>query len=97
MQRIMSHIPSPTTDESDARTKHSKRDREDKYLMTVEAAEFLRLSPRTLERMRVDGTGPRFLKAGPGLRARVLYRQSDLEAWLESFSFASTSEYDGGR
>jgi len=47
--------------------------------------------------MRVDGTGPRFLKAGPGLRARVLYRQSDLEVWLESFSYGSTSEYDGQR
>jgi len=62
------------------------------YLTTPEAAEFLRLSPKTLERMRVDGTGPTFLKAGPGLRARVLYRQSDLVEWLEAFAYGSTSE-----
>jgi hypothetical protein len=61
--------------------------------LTVEAAARLRLSPRTLERFRVSGDGPRYVKAGPGKRARVLYRQSDLDAWLKQFSFASTSEY----
>lgn len=62
------------------------------YLTTPEAAEFLRLSPKTLERMRVDGSGPTFLKAGPGLRSRVLYRKSDLVGWLEGFAYGSTSE-----
>lgn len=63
------------------------------YLTTTEAASYLRLSPRTLERLRVDGTGPKFLKAGQGVRAKVLYRPADLQAWLEGQSFASTSEY----
>ncbi|MFT5176638.1 MAG: hypothetical protein ACI8W7_004834 [Gammaproteobacteria bacterium] len=63
------------------------------FLTTGEAAHFLRLSPRTLERFRVDGTGPRYTKAGPGLRARVLYKREDLVAWLEEFQFGSTSEY----
>lgn len=62
-------------------------------LTTVEAAAFLRLSPRTLERFRVEGTGPRFLKAGAGKRARVLYDPTELEAWITGFTFASTSEY----
>lgn len=53
----------------------------------------LRLSPRTLERLRSDGTGPRYLKPGKGLRSRVLYRQADVQAWVEQMIFASTSDY----
>lgn len=53
----------------------------------------LRISRRTLERMRVEGTGPRYLKVGPGKRSRVLYRQQDVEDWLGRFHFGSTSEY----
>ena len=53
----------------------------------------LRLSRRTLERMRVEGTGPRYLKAGPGKRSRVLYREADVLSWLERYQFGSTSEY----
>lgn len=62
-------------------------------LTTVEAAAWLRISRRTLERRRLDGTGPRYLKVGPGKRSRVLYRQKDVEDWLNQFSFDSTSEY----
>ena len=63
-------------------------------LTTQEAADYLRLSPRSLERYRVEGTGPQYLKAGPGKRARVFYRIDDLDAWLEGTLFTSTSEYD---
>ena len=62
-------------------------------LTTIEVAGMLRISRRTLERMRVDGTGPRYLKVGPGKRSRVLYRQSDVETWLGRFNYGSTSEY----
>lgn len=58
------------------------------YLTQKEAAYVLRLSERTLERHRLTGTGPKFVKAG----RRVLYRVSDVEAWLNSRTFASTSE-----
>ncbi len=58
------------------------------YLTSTEAAEALRLSPRTLERHRLTGTGPKFVKAG----RRVLYRPGDIEAWAEANTFASTSE-----
>ena len=64
-------------------------------LTTAEAAHVLRLSPRTLERFRVEGTGPSYLKAGPGKRARVLYRLDDLQAWLNQSRFSSTSDYCG--
>ena len=63
------------------------------FLTTIEVAEMLRLSRRTLEGMRVAGTGPRYLKAGTGKRSRVLYREADVLAWLERFQFRSTSEY----
>lgn len=63
------------------------------YLTTIEVAEMLRISRRTLERMRVEGTGPRYLKVGPGKRSRVLYRQADVEEWLARFQYGSTSEY----
>lgn len=63
------------------------------FLLSSEAAQMLRISQRTLERMRVQGTGPRYLKAGPGKRSRVLYRHADIIAWLEQQSFGSTSEY----
>ncbi|MBU2580260.1 MAG: helix-turn-helix domain-containing protein [Alphaproteobacteria bacterium] len=74
---------------------HEKRPQkaEHRYLTTPEAAHYVRLSERTLERLRLDGTGPRYKKAGPGKRARVLYDRDDLIAWLDGSSFASTSEY----
>ena len=64
-----------------------------RLLTSVEAAAQLRISRRTLERFRVTGEGPRYLKVGPGKRARVLYRIADVDAWLASYAFGSTSEY----
>ena len=50
-------------------------------LMTQpETAEYLRVAEHTLENWRYRRTGPRFLKAG----GRVLYRRSDLDAWLDA-------------
>ena len=48
-----------------------------RYLTNDEAAEYLRLSPRTLEKQRVIGGGPRFRKFG----RRVMYAVADLDAW----------------
>jgi len=58
------------------------------FLTTDEAAVFLRLSPRTLEKQRVLGGGPRFRKFG----ARVVYARSDLRAWADSRSYGMTSD-----
>ena len=57
-------------------------------LTTRDAARVLALSPRTLERLRLSGDGPRYCK----LRRSVRYRQADLDAWLASNAVASTSE-----
>ena len=43
----------------------------------VELSRRWRLSPRTLERWRYRGTGPRYLKVG----GRVVYRLDDIEAF----------------
>ncbi|MEQ8824254.1 MAG: helix-turn-helix domain-containing protein [Filomicrobium sp.] len=64
-----------------------------RYLTNEEAAARLRISPKTLDRMRVEGTGPRFRKAGPGLRARVIYDVRDLDDWLEKYSYTAVAEY----
>ncbi|KAF0136161.1 MAG: transcriptional regulator [Methylocystaceae bacterium] len=59
-----------------------------RYLRTPEAARFLGLSGRTLEKHRTYGTGPRYSKLG----GRVVYRLEDLQAWVERGTKASTSD-----
>jgi len=59
-----------------------------RLLTQREAATLLRLSQRTLERLRVTGAGPRYVKAGRLVR----YRETDLENWIASRVVASTSE-----
>ena len=49
-----------------------------RLLTAREAAVALRLSERTLERLRVTGDGPAYSKLG----RRVLYRECDLDAWV---------------
>lgn len=49
-------------------------------LTTMEAAQYLRVSERTLIRWRNAREGPPWTKVG----RRVAYRQGDLERWLES-------------
>ena len=43
-----------------------------------EAATLLHLSERTLERLRVSGTGPKFVRLGRSIR----YRPTDIEAYI---------------
>jgi len=59
-----------------------------RYLTNDEAADYLRLSPRTLEKQRVIGGGPRFRKFG----RRVMYAVADLDTWADSRSFEATSD-----
>jgi len=58
------------------------------FLTTEEAGAFLRLSPRTLEKQRVLGGGPRFRKFG----ARVVYAAADLRAWADRHAYGMTSD-----
>ena len=57
-------------------------------LTTAEAAHHVRLSRRTLERYRVTGEGPEFLKIG----RLVFYEESSLDEWLEPKRRRSTSD-----
>jgi hypothetical protein len=64
-------------------------DHEMQPLLTQDqAAELLKLSVRTMERLRCSGGGPKFLK----IMHSVRYRQGDLEAWIASRVVGSTSE-----
>jgi len=58
------------------------------FLTNDEAAAFLRLSPRTLEKQRVLGGGPRYRKFG----ARVLYAVGDLRIWADGRAYGMTSD-----
>ena len=53
-----------------------------------EAAKLLRLSERTLERLRLQGGGPLYIKCGRSVR----YRACDLEAWISARVVSSTSD-----
>jgi predicted DNA-binding transcriptional regulator AlpA len=48
-------------------------------LTSKEVAAWIRLSDRTLQQLRVNRRGPKYTKAG----TRVLYRASDVAAWLQ--------------
>jgi predicted DNA-binding transcriptional regulator AlpA len=52
------------------------------------AADYLTLSVQRLSRLRLEGGGPKFIKAGRS----VLYRRDDLDAWLQSHIRESTSD-----
>ncbi|MBK6704097.1 MAG: helix-turn-helix domain-containing protein [Caulobacteraceae bacterium] len=60
-------------------------------LLTVEdAAARLKISKHTLNRWRVTGEGPPFVKYGPRL---VRYVESVLDEWAHKRLHGSTSEY----
>jgi len=59
-----------------------------RYLRTPEAARFLGLSGRTLEKHRTYGTGPAYRKLG----GRVVYAIDDLQTWAERGAKKSTSD-----
>jgi predicted DNA-binding transcriptional regulator AlpA len=58
-------------------------------LNTAAAAAYTGLSKSSLEKLRVYGGGPRFLK----VCRLVRYRTEDLDAWLSERVFSSTSEH----
>ena len=63
-----------------------------RLLRTKEAARFLGLSIRTLEKHRTYGTGPTYRKVG----GRVLYAVRDLEAWSAIGTRKSTRDENAG-
>jgi len=61
------------------------------YLVVEQAADHLRVSKNYLDKLRVSGKGPRFVRLG---RRKVLYRKSDLDKWVEERIYASTTQYE---
>ena len=59
-----------------------------RFLRTPEAARFLGLSGRTLEKHRTYGTGPTYRKIG----GRVVYALPDLQSWADRGTKSSTSD-----
>jgi len=60
-------------------------------LMTVsEAARWAKVSESFLNKARLTGTGPRFIRLGRAIR----YRLEELEAWAQGASADSTAEHE---
>lgn len=63
------------------------------FMTPKQAAVLVGLSTRTLDRLRLTGTGPRYSRLG----RRVRYTRADINAWVGERKFASTSEEDIAR
>lgn len=62
------------------------------FLPVKEAASYLKVSKSFLDKLRVSGGGPAFLR----LSARkILYRRHDLDNWARQRRFESTAQYPG--
>jgi len=55
-----------------------------------DAAKFLSLSKRTLQKFRNCGGGPQYIRISSRC---IRYRRDDLRAWSEERAFNNTSEY----
>ena len=61
----------------------------DACLRTPEASKYLSIAESTLEKMRVTGTGPQFVRVGT---RTVAYRKADLDAFLDARVCTSTAD-----
>lgn len=60
----------------------------DTVYTTNQAADYLKLSPKTLVNWRGEGKGPRFVRLGRAVR----YRKSDLDAYVAGLkAYSSTA------
>jgi predicted DNA-binding transcriptional regulator AlpA len=64
-----------------------------RLLRTPEAARYLGLSGRTLEKHRTFGTGPTYRKIG----GRVVYTVDDLQRWADRGAQVSTRDTPSNR
>lgn len=58
------------------------------FLNEKEAAGYLKSSPRMLQRWRLTGEGPKYIRMG---KRRVVYSKADLNGYLEAQRHTSTS------
>lgn len=71
-------------------TEHVEGSSLPQYMTTQEAAEFLRCSKSYLDKLRVAGGGPEFLRPSGG---KILYTPPDLITWAESRRCRATNDY----
>lgn len=62
----------------------------ERFLTPHEAATYLRVSKSYLDKLRVYGGGPEFMRLG---KRKILYAIADLKSWAASRRHRSTSEY----
>jgi predicted DNA-binding transcriptional regulator AlpA len=58
------------------------------FLLPDDAASYLGVCARTLQRLRMEGHGPRFAKIG----RKVGYRKEWLDQWVDGRSFTNTAQ-----
>jgi predicted DNA-binding transcriptional regulator AlpA len=58
------------------------------YLSPEQVSEWTQISVAALGQLRYTGRGPKFLKPTP---KTVLYRESDVQAWLDASERTSTA------
>jgi excisionase family DNA binding protein len=78
-------------DDENARAARAKRG--SPFLNTAQAAFYVGLSARTLEKMRTAGTGPVYRKHGRYVR----YHIDDLDAWSEGRMTSAGDAHSSGR
>lgn len=64
----------------------------DETATSKEVAEYLHTTEQGLAQMRYRGTGPRFVKVGP---RKVIYRWSDVQAYLDANTLTRTDDPRG--
>jgi hypothetical protein len=64
----------------------------DEILLPGQVSEELKIPLGSLEQHRYRGTGPKFVKIG----SRVLYRRSDLRAYLDARTAQRTGDIQAG-
>ena len=67
---------------------------ENRLLRPREAADYLGVAGRSLERWRASGDGPAFVRVGP---RRVGYRVADLQAWTTRRTYPHRAAEATGR
>lgn len=52
------------------------------FMTSVEVAQMLKMSPRTLEKMRLESRGPKYYRLGENGKSKVLYLYDEVIEWV---------------
>lgn len=53
------------------------------FMTSAEVAEMLKMSPRTLEKMRLESRGPKYYRLGDNGKSKVLYMFDEVLEWVQ--------------